>query len=93
MVKSFYDEITIAEDNKSSRQIFGVLEENLNEKALWVIPKDLKLKQQWNFVEKLLERVVDDKKDPGKKSLMTIVCIGSVVNILFVWFDGIKQIR
>jgi hypothetical protein len=75
VAKSVYDEVTIDEEIESLKQIIGALKEDLTDQTLTESMRH-ETEAALEYSRKLLEEALDNKKCPGKKTLITIVCIG-----------------
>ncbi|KAL6727726.1 hypothetical protein Aduo_009577 [Ancylostoma duodenale] len=73
VVKSIYDEVTIDDEIEALEQIICALEEDLEDCCR---SKEAEIEEALETARELLDKANDSKNHKGKKTLVTILCIG-----------------
>ncbi|RCN33772.1 hypothetical protein ANCCAN_20382 [Ancylostoma caninum] len=75
VAKSIYDEVTIDDEIEGLQQIVYALEEDLEDDSCSG-PTRVETEDALDYARKLLDDAYDSKRNKGKKTLLTLVCVG-----------------
>ncbi|EYB97733.1 hypothetical protein Y032_0138g2084 [Ancylostoma ceylanicum] len=75
IAKSIYDEVTIDDEIEALEQIVCALEEDLEDHSCSGSTR-AETEDALDYAKELLDNAYDSKRNKGKKTLLTVVCIG-----------------